>query len=292
MCHCSFSREHFPIARRFTSLKYNHKREHMNHPVHNQTNEREFYQMVLGALSISSIDFLVGGGFALERYTGIQRDIKDCDIFVRRDDCTRVLDLFTAAGYDSKLSFPHWLGKITHDGYTVDIIFNSGNGTGAVDDDWFFHGIHADVLGIPVKLVPPEEMIHSKSYIMERERYDGADVAHLIHACGETMNWQRLVRRMGKHWKVLFSHVVLYSFAYPTETFTKVPHWLIQEFSRRFSLEPLESSTSDRVCNGTFLSRQQYLTDVRESGFTDGRLADPPTMSEEDIDRWTRAIGR
>jgi hypothetical protein len=159
-----------------------------------------------------------------------------------------------------------------------------------VDDEWFIHAVDAEVLGTRVKLVPPEEMIHSKLYIMERERYDGADVAHLIYARGDSLNWQRLVRRTGRHWKVLFSHIVLYSFVYPADTFNKVPHWLIQEFSRRFSLEILESPAPG-VCNGTFLSRGQYLADVGERGFKDGRLTDPPTMSREDIERWTRAIG-
>lgn len=39
-----------------------------------------------------------------------------------------------------------------------------------------------DVLGIPVQLCPPEEMLWSKSYVMERERYDGAEVMHLLRA--------------------------------------------------------------------------------------------------------------
>jgi hypothetical protein len=44
-----------------------------------------------------------------------------------------------------------------------------------VDDLWFAHATPGDVLGIPVRLCPPEEMIWSKAFIMERERYDGAD---------------------------------------------------------------------------------------------------------------------
>ena len=47
---------------------------------------------------------------------------------------------------------------------------------------------------MPVKLAPAEEMIWSKAFIMERERYDGADVAHLLHACARRMDWQRLLR--------------------------------------------------------------------------------------------------
>ena len=42
---------------------------------------------------------------------------------------------------------------------------------------------------------------------MERERYDGADVAHLFRHCSGLLNWERLVRRFGPHWRVLLSHL-------------------------------------------------------------------------------------
>ena len=38
---------------------------------------------------------------------------------------------------------------------------------------------------MPGPLIPAEEMIWSKAFIMERERYDGADVAHILRACAE-----------------------------------------------------------------------------------------------------------
>ena len=59
-----------------------------------------------------------------------------------------------------------------------------------VDDLWFTHAAPGRVLGVPVLLCPPEEMIWSKAFIMERERYDGADVAHLILACGRELDWR------------------------------------------------------------------------------------------------------
>ncbi len=251
--------------------------------------EQEFYQRVLGELNESSIDYLVGGGFAFQQYTGNGRTTKDCDLFVRQEDCERVLNLFATGPYTSHLTFPHWLAKIKREAFTIDVIFNSGNGTGAVDDEWFAHAVNAEVLGIPVKLVPPEEMIQSKAYIMESERYDGADVAHMIAALGESLDWERLMRRMEPHWEVLFSHIVLFSFVYPFER-DKIPFWVCQELLGRFSMSMTEISPGERICNGTFLSRKEYLTDTLERGYTDGRLVNPPSMSREDIRRWTEAI--
>ena len=61
---------------------------------------------------------------------------------------------------------------------------------------------------------PPEEMLCSKAFVMERERYDGADVAHLLGAQGLTLDWPRIIQRLGPHVPILFSHVVLFHYIY------------------------------------------------------------------------------
>src|SRR4030095_12962312 len=99
----------------------------------------------------------------------------------------------------------------------VDLIFSSGNGVAEVDDDWFRHAVEGEVLGLRVQLTPPEESIWSKAYVMERERYDGADVAHLLHTQADRLDWQRLVRRFGPHWRVLLSHLIVFGFIYPAD---------------------------------------------------------------------------
>ncbi len=139
---------------------------------------REFYRRSLLQLKDAGVDFLVGGAYAFERYTGIARHTKDFDIFVRRADCERALSVLSGAGCRTELTFPHWLGKAYCGDAFVDVIFSSGNGVAEVDDVWFANAVDDESLGIPVKLCPPEEMIWSKSFVMERERFDGADVAH------------------------------------------------------------------------------------------------------------------
>jgi hypothetical protein len=63
---------------------------------------------------------------------------------------------------------------------------------------WFRHARSDQVLDVPVLIAPPEESIWSKAFIMERERYDGAEVAHLLRACAGRMDWQRLLQRFGR----------------------------------------------------------------------------------------------
>src|ERR1051325_1776799 len=94
----------------------------------------DFYIDALRKLQDTGIPFLVGGAFAFSHYAHVQRDTKDIDIFVKPDDCPRVLDAFAQMGFDTEIPFPHWLGKIRRDGYLIDVIFSSGNGVARVDD--------------------------------------------------------------------------------------------------------------------------------------------------------------
>jgi hypothetical protein len=248
----------------------------------------QFYRDALAAVQRSGVPFLVGGAYAFGYYTGIVRHTKDFDFFTRPDDAPRVLEVLRAAGYHTEIAFPHWLGKAFHEGNFVDVIFNSGNGTCPVDDVWFKHAVAGEVLGVPARLCPAEEMIWQKAYIMERERYDGADVAHLIRARGPKLDWDRLLRRFGPNWRVLLGHLVLFGFIYPAER-DKIPEQVLATLIDRLHLEMRKAAPSSSVCRGTLLSRMQYLTDTEQWGYQDARLAPRGHMTMEEIEEWTAA---
>jgi hypothetical protein len=127
--------------------------------------------------------------------SGLHRDTKDLDIVVRPSDVNRVLEVCRSAGYRSELIFSHWLAKILFQEDFIDIIFNSGNGVCRIDVAWFVRGRDVEILETPIRLIAPEEMIWQKAFIMERERYDGADVAHLLLNCAEEIDWIHLLNR-------------------------------------------------------------------------------------------------
>lgn len=248
-----------------------------------------FYATALETLLEARVPFLVGGAWALERYTGIWRDTKDLDVFVRPRDCRRVLRLLARAGHETELTFPHWLAKARCGDEVVDIIFSSGNGFAQVDDAWFEHSVEATVLGLPVRLCPPEETIWSKAFIMERERFDGADILHLFRAMSPGLDWRRLLDRFGPHWHVLLSHLILFAFVYPGERW-RIPDWILRELIGRLQSELADPVSGERLCRGTLLSRAQYLVDVERWGYRDARLAAPATMTAEEVAHWTAAI--
>jgi len=250
---------------------------------------RAFYRRVLETLTTAGVPFLVGGGFAFAHFTGIHRYTKDLDLFIRRSDYERVEAALGAAGYATEMTFAHWLAKVHAGDVFVDLIFNSGNGLSPVDDGWFEHAHDAEVMGVPVKLSPPEESLWSKAFIMERERYDGADVAHFLHSCGPQFDWHRLLRRFGPHWRVLLSHLVLFGFIYPGER-ARVPAWVVNELIERLQKETRRPPPRTRVCAGTLLSREQYLPDVEQQSYLDIRFTPLSTMQPQDVAVWTDAI--
>lgn len=250
---------------------------------------REFYHRVLAALTDAGIPFLIGGAYALERYTGIWRDTKDLDLFLYPMDCERALDALARIGCHTELTFPHWLGKAYCGEYFADLIFSSGNATARVDDEWFHYGVDAEVIGRRVKLCPVEEMIWSKSYVMERERYDGSDVAHLLRARAKQLDWERLLRRFGAHWRVLYSYLILFGFIYPSHR-ADLPEWLLDDLARKFREESAAAPPEMPVCQGTLLSREQFLIDIQQWGYLDARLLPEGNMTRAETELWTAAI--
>jgi hypothetical protein len=247
---------------------------------------QDFYRRVIRVLSEAHIPHLLGGAYALAFYTGIVRETKDVDVFVRRADARQTLDVLAEAGYATEMTFSHWLGKAHHEGMFVDIIFSSGNGVAEVDDEWFSRARSAVFLDQPVHITPVEEMIWSKSYICERERFDGADINHLLRAHGQDLDWPRLLHRFGAHWRVLLSHLVLFGFVYPADR-DRIPTAVMDALVRRLEDETAAPPATDRVCRGTLLSRTQYIPDLTQWGYRDARHE--TAMSPQQIEVWTEA---
>jgi hypothetical protein len=249
-----------------------------------------FYRDALATLTAAQVPFLVGGAYALQIHTGIVRHTKDIDLFVLPADCPRVLDTLAAAGYRTELMFPHWLAKAFHADAFIDVIFSSGNALCPVDAEWFAHARPSTLFGLPVRVAPAEEMIWQKAFIMERHRYDGADVQHLIRGCGAALDWPRLLRRFGRHWRVLFSHLVLFGFVYPGEQ-AAIPAWVLRGLSRRLEADRA-NPPPENLCQGTLLSQLQYAIDIEQWRYRDARLAPQGRMTQDEIDDWVAEVAR
>jgi len=186
-------------------------------PMVHSAEAEAFYADVIGELLKTKIPFLVAGTFAVSAYTGISRMTKDLDIFCKAGDWPRILVHFKALGDCVFVQDERWLGKVCRGSAFFDVIFASSNGTTPVSDAWFEHARQTQVFGHTVRIVGPTELVWSKCFIQNRDRYDGADVAHLILRAHDEIDWKRLLQHMEVHWEVLLMHLLNFRWIYPSE---------------------------------------------------------------------------
>jgi hypothetical protein len=243
--------------------------------------EQLAHARAIRTLEDADVPVLVGGAYAMFHYTGVSRYTKDLDLFLCRKDEARAREALDAAGYVTRNAEPLWLSKAWWGDVFVDLIHSSGNGIAKVDQLWLDNAPRGLVLGVPCRIVPPEEMIWSKAFVQERERWDGADVAHLLRACGRRMDWRRLLWRFGQHWQVLHAHLSLFAFSYPAER-DSVPRWVwrkLLDLSARQRPEPERG----KLCRGTLLSRKQYEVDLEMWGYRDARGEEVPGFERAEL---------
>ena len=241
--------------------------------------ERDAHRRALRVLQEHGLEPMVGGAYAMRVHTGIWRDTKDLDLFLRKDRIRRALAALDDAGFRTELTDPLWIAKAFDGDYFIDLIFSSGNGVATVDQHWRRRAGSCRVLDREALVVPVEEMIWQKAFIQERERFDGADIHHLLRCKGAQLDWEHLLARFGdRYWEVLLVHLITFRFAFPAHS-DQVPDWVMKELAPRLLARREVPDSGEPVCRGTLLSRQQYLYETNVLGYRDAR--------ELEVEGWT-----
>lgn len=248
-------------------------------PDQRPTIERGAHLLALSTLKNAEIPFVVAGAYALHVYTGIYRDTKDLDIFLKREHVERAMEALSAMSFQTKMHDPVWIAKaFANDEYFADLIFGSGNGVANVDDLWIERAQPGVIHGLPILVAPPEDIIWSKSFVCERERFDGTDITHLILARGKQMDWKHLMMRFQPHWEVLLAHLTFYRFSYPGQR-DHVPQWVWEELLERARQQENEPDKK-KLCRGMLIAQGQYKVDVEHWDYTDARMTEVPVFSQ------------
>jgi hypothetical protein len=226
----------------------------------------EFYKDVIKILIENNARFMIGGTYALREYAGMPGNPKDMDIFCMPQDFPTILNLFTANGYKVEHTDARWLGKIfKYERYT-DIIFSSVNQVFYIDEDWYTHATEAELFGYKIKYIPAEELLWSKMFVQNRERYDGADINHLMLRYGDKLNWERVWKRVEPYWQIFYAHIILFRFIYPSEK-KIIPDWLLQALTDRAIEDEKLPPAKEKVCRGPLIDQTQYRTDIVDWGY-------------------------
>ena len=242
------------------------KKAEAKKPVKEEKSEKDaadFYKRALTLLNESKTPYLLGGGFAMYQYTGIERHTKDLDIFCKSSEYQYHLKFFNEKGYKTESSDARWLAKIFFEGSYIDVIFDTVNNICTVDDTWYEHSTKGKVYGVPVRFMAVEELIWCKIYVQNRERFDGADVNHLLLKHGKNLDWKRLFGKMDQHWQLLLSQLINFHFVYPADR-DIVPRWLYDELMKRANEVYDLPAPIEKVCRGPIIDQTQYKTDITE----------------------------
>ena len=228
----------------------------------------KFYDKLLTVMTKKKLPFMIGGTFAFNEYTGLDRPTGDIDIKIPIEDYPMILKTLADAGYKTELAEIelNWLAKVTdEDGFYTDIIYAERNGLHKVERDWLDYAREGKVLGHKVLLEPVEEMIRSKCYVQNRHRSDEGDVIHLFLKQGKTMNWEQLLVKMNPHWELLMARILIFLFIYPSER-DCIPKWVIAELMERlvdlFSTKP----PKEKITRGLLLSND-FQVGISQWGF-------------------------
>ena len=223
-----------------------------------------FYKEALELLEESGAEFMLGGAFCMFEYTGIYRDTKDLDIFCKPSEFPKILKFFGDKGYQTELTDVRWLAKVFKGEYFIDIIFDTVNNICRVDDTWLQHAPEMEFVGCKVKMLPAEELIFCKLYVQNRERFDGADVNHVLLKQGKNLDWKRLMRRMDPHWHILLAQLIMFQFVYPSDFHEIIPRWVFDELMKRAQEQYDIPSAVEKVCRGPIIDQTQYQVDIKD----------------------------
>ena len=219
---------------------------------------------VLRLLEAHHLRYVVSGAFAMREHTGICRETKDLDLFLPAEHVPQTLAVLKKQGFRCEVCDPVWLAKAHRGDFFIDLITGMSNAVIVVDESWIERSYPAVVFDVPTRVLAPEELIASKLFVSRRERFDGADIAHIIYGTHGKLNWDRLLQLTGEHWEVLLWSLVLFRYVYPGQT-DFVPRSLWDDLLGRFT-QAVRQPDPHAPFRGSLVDENMFAIDLRDWG--------------------------
>lgn len=220
------------------------------------------FREVLTMLEERQFPYAISGAFALRQHTGICRFTKDLDLFMTAGTSCDVLAYLRERGFQCTVKDPVWLAKVHKGDFFVDLITGMSNGIIVVEDSWIKRARPAVVLGIETRVLAPEELVASKVFVAKRERFDGADVAHVIYGSSRSFDWERELQLVGEHWEMLLWCLLFFRYVYPAETH-RVPAAIWRRLLGQLEAE-IEKPHPKAAFRGSLIDDNMFAIDVNE----------------------------
>lgn len=177
------------------------------------------YQQVMQAIRDRHLPFALGGAFAVATYTGFWRNTKDLDLYVLPDDRQAAIEIVTSSGlsdyYEQQPYDRSWIYRSHRQGVIVDLIWAMANQERQIDRTWFKRGPQVEIRGELVQIVPAEELIWAKLYVLQKDRCDWPDVLNIIYTRGLNMDWGHLFDQLGQDTALLRGVMAVFAWMCP-----------------------------------------------------------------------------
>lgn len=191
--------------------------------------EWSFFRPVVVATLHTGLPFALGGGLAWSAYTGRKRATKDMDFFVLPSQKQQMIDRLSEAGfadYYTQQSYDReWIYRGFQDDVILDVIWQMANYRTQVEESWLTRGPSVELYDQSIRLLPPEELLWTKLYVLQRDRCDWPDLWNLVNAVGPELNWEHLLERIGDDASVLGGMLSVFGWLCPQRA-SELPRWL------------------------------------------------------------------
>lgn len=215
-----------------------------------QPEEWRIYSVAIEAVRAAGVRFMLGGAFGLAAHTGRWRNTKDIDFFVLPAQCQAAIDALSAVGfsdyYDTLAYDRGWIYRATRDGLLVDIIWGTPNRRTEVDEQWFEHAPQVQLQTELLDVIPAEELAWIKLYVLQRDRCDWPDVINLLYATSASLDWDRLLARLGDDLPLLRGLLPVFAWLCPDRV-TDIPARLRRSAGIAPPGKPQREVNSDRI---------------------------------------------
>jgi hypothetical protein len=204
---------------------------------------RATFRRVLAVLKSQPAPFVLAGAVGLSLRLGRVID-GDLEVYMRAADVPPALDVVHAAGLRVEVDDTHARARITYGENRIVLRWGLPLPlSGEIDDAWFHHSSRTHFLGLRVKIAPIEELLWLKIAIPSGASVGDPLIPQLLLACGEEMDWSRLLLRLAGLEALLLAHIFLFWHQYPESARATIPEHVIDLLRNRMSQAAGESQS-------------------------------------------------
>jgi predicted nucleotidyltransferase len=191
--------------------------------------EWQAYLPMLDKADEQGLRYCLGGGLAFSAYSHRRRNTKDVDLFIMQEELDRYLKLLQELGctdyFETEPYARSWIYRADCKGVILDLIWALPNHRLRVEDDWFARGKKVTVHGRDVELIPVEELIRTKIYVLQSDRCDWPDLWNVLYQESENIDWESLLEKMNPDEALLGSLLTVFFWLRP-EAAAKIPQFV------------------------------------------------------------------